>query len=114
MKTSDLIPFGIEVIQTRFGLKGTRFLRRLAKKQQASEYTIKRLGAVGQLVGLSALEVEDAVSESRALTISPHWVNIVLAGIALIGTLMIIRNYTYAPGTMYASISPVDFKWNQF
>lgn len=104
-------PFrGLEYIRNRFGEGAYRFILRMTRRRRRSHQQSTELVEIGKLVGLNAAETAAAASKTGVTF--PLWLKIILGCIAIVGTVIIVRQVTYLPGTLYASISPNDFLIN--
>jgi len=120
MSMADMIPVAIELLRLSGRDRVYTILSRVFKDQSISPAYRRRIRPLGASVGLSEVEVDEAISGSPNVTVLPSWLKwvlvvfvvvvLVLSAIAVTGSYVPwYRNPTYVPGTDYASISPKDF-----
>lgn len=100
---------GLQIIRSRFGDRFYEFLLRFGKPKNPSKFQMSKLSEVGSLVGLNAMEVNDATARTANSSRFPFWLKILLVVVAIVGGYIIVRSALYLPGTLYGSIKPDDF-----
>ena len=110
MRIDDLASFGFSIVRSRMGLRWQSLFVRIFKRKEVPISSRKTLMSLGSAVGLNASEVDGAVEQSSSQYSIPQWLKYFLAIIAILAGFYIIYWSTYAPGTLYGSIQPNDFK----
>lgn len=110
MRIDDLASFGFSIVKSRLGLRWQNSFDRIFKRKEVPISSRKTLMSLGSAVGLNASEVDGAVEQSSSQYSIPQWLKYFLAIIAILAGFYIIYLATYAPGTLYGSIRPSDFK----